>query len=97
MMIDLARRLFVGIKISKALQVELDSPALGTKHYFDGNDNNESLQIIIVGEQKYIGRYIDDGFPAADIDNVSRQLCTMVKMITHGRRIEENDVQIYSS
>lgn len=96
-MIDAAKRLFVGIKISKALQVELDSPALGTQHYFEGTRDHNSLQIITVGEHKFIGRYIDDGFPAADIGDVSRNLCTMVKMITHGRRIEENDVQIYSS
>ena len=96
-MIDSAKRLFVGIKISKALQVELDSPALGTQHHFEGTRDQNSLQIITVGEHKFIGRYIDDGFPAADIGDVSRNLCTMVKMITHGRRIEENDVQIYSS
>ena len=96
-MIDAAKRLFVGIKISKALQVELDSPALGTQHYFEGTRDQNSLQIITVGEHKFIGRDIADGFPAADIGDLSRNLCTMVKMITHGRRIEENDVQIYSS
>ena len=54
-MIDLAKRLFVGIKISKALQNELDSPAPGTKHYFEGNEHNECLQIINVGEHRIIG------------------------------------------
>ena len=63
-MIDAAKRLFVGIKISKALQHELDSPAPGTQHYFEGSDTNDFLQIISVGEQKFIGRYIKDGFPA---------------------------------
>ena len=96
-MIDAAKRLFVGIKISKALQVELDSPALGTKHYFEGTGDRDNLQIITLGEHRFIGRFIDDGFPAVDIDDVSRNLCTVVKMITRGRRIEENDVQIYSS
>jgi hypothetical protein len=96
-MIDMTKRLFVGIKISKALQVDLDSPAAGTKQYFDQSNNKDYLQIINLGEQKFIGRYIDDGFPVADIGELSRNLCIMVKMITHGRRIEENDVQIYSS
>ena len=66
-MIDAAKRLFVGIKISKALQHELDSPAPGTQHYFEGSDTNDFLQIISVGEQKFIGRYIKDGFPATSI------------------------------
>lgn len=95
-MIDIAKRLFVGIKISKALQVELDSPAPGTKQYLGESDNQDNLQIINLGEQKIIGRYIEDGFPATDIDDVSRNVCNIVKMITRGRRIEENDVQIYS-
>jgi hypothetical protein len=95
--IDLAKRLFVGIKISKALQNELDSPAPGTEHYFDRNEQNEYLQIINVGEQRIIGRYIKDGFPATDISEVSRNVGSMLKLITRGRRIEENDMQIYSS
>jgi hypothetical protein len=96
-MVDLAKRLFVGIKISKALQNELDSPAPGTQHYFEGNEQNEYLQIINMGEQRIIGRYIEDGFPAIDIGKVSRNVGSMLKLITRGRRVEENDIQIYSS
>lgn len=92
----LVRRLFVGIKISKGLQNELDSPAPGTRHYFEGNDENEYLQIVNVGEQKLIGRYVKDGFPATGIGEVSCNVGRMVKMITRGRRIEEHDIQIYS-
>lgn len=95
MTIDLARRLFVGVKISKALQNELDSPAAGTRHYFESNQN-EYLQIISVGDHRVIGRYIKDGFPAADIGEVGRDVSRIVKLITRGRRIEENDIQIYS-
>ena len=96
-MIDMAKRLFVGIKISKALQHELDSPVPGTKHYFEGSDNKDYLQIINWGEERLIGRYIRDGFPAADIEDVSRNVCSIVKLITRGRRIEEREVHIYTS
>jgi hypothetical protein len=95
-MIDAAKRLFVGIKISKSLQHELHSPAPGTQHYFEGSDTNDFLQIISVGEQKFIGRYIKDGFPATSIVDVSRNVCSILKLITRGRRIEDNDVEIYS-
>lgn len=94
---NLSKRLFVGIKISKALQNELSSPAPGTEHYFEGNEQNEYLQIIEVGEQRIIGRYIKDGCPATDIGKVSRDVGSMVKLITRGRRIEDNDIQIYCS
>jgi hypothetical protein len=89
------KRLFVGIKITKSLQDDLDSPAPGTKHYFEGN-NNEYLQIVNFGDERFIGRYLKDGFPAANIGDVSRNVCSIVKLIARGRRIEDNDVHIYS-
>jgi hypothetical protein len=89
------KRLFVGIKITKSLQDDLDSPAPGTKHYFEGN-NNEYLQIVNLGDEKFIGRYLKDGFPAANIGDVSRNVCSIVKLIARGRRIEDSDVHIYS-
>lgn len=95
-MMELAKRLFVGIKISRGLQSELDSPAPGTQHYFAENEDKDYLRIISVGEEKFIGRYIKDGFPAADIVDVSRNVCSIVKLITRGRRIEEREVHIYS-
>jgi len=91
---DAAKRLFVGIKITRALQEDLDSPAPGMKQYFDGN--NEYLQIVDLGAQKFIGRYLNDGFPVANLADVSRNVCSIVKLITRGKRIEENDVQIFS-
>ena len=94
-MLDVAKRLFVGIKISKALQNELDRPVPGTERYFQGNDHNEHLQIIELGEQRIIGRYIKDGFPATEIGEISRSVGRMVQSMTRGRRIEENDIQIY--
>ncbi len=39
------KRLFVGIKITKALQDDLANPAPGTKQYFEGT-NDDYLQII---------------------------------------------------
>jgi len=91
---DAAKRLFVGIKITRALQEDLDSPAPGMKQYFDAS--NDYLQIVDMGAEKFIGRYLKDGFPVANLVDVSRNVCSIVKLITRGKRIEENDVQIYS-
>jgi hypothetical protein len=85
----------VGLKITKALQDDLANPAPGTKQYFEGN-SDEYLQIINLGEEKFIGRYVKDGFPAANLGDVSRNVCSLVKLITRGRRIEENEVHIYA-
>ncbi|MFQ5684193.1 MAG: hypothetical protein ACE5HC_13075 [Candidatus Binatia bacterium] len=88
------KRLFVGIKISPKLQIELDHCAPGTERYFE-KDNLEYLQIVTLGEAKFIGRFLKDGFPLCDIDNVGRNVCSIVKLITRGHRIEEDAVHIY--
>jgi hypothetical protein len=95
-MIDLAKRLFVGIKISQALQIELDCAAPGTKHYFDGNGDKDYLEIVSMGEDQFVGRYIKDGFSAAGMTDASRNICSIVKLIARGRSIDERDVHIYA-
>ena len=94
-MIDIRKRLFVGIKISTELQRNLNSPAPGTDHYFKA-DNVDYLQIVSLGEEKLIGRYIKDGFPVTEIDDVGRNVCSIVRLITRGHRIGENSVHIYA-
>jgi hypothetical protein len=94
-MSEMANRLFVGIKVSKALQNDLDNPAPGVKQYYDGTNSNY-LQIVNLRDAKIIGRYVDDGFPAAHVGDVLRNVCSLVKLITRGQRIEEDEVHIYS-
>ena len=95
-MTDFAKRLFVGIKISKALQNGLDNPAPGMEHAFEGNENNNSLQIINVGEHRFIGTYVEDGCSASAVGDAGRSICSLVKLITRGGRIDEDGVEIYS-
>ena len=93
-MLDVGHRLFVGIKLSTKLQDGLNCPAPGTERYFQAG-NVDYLHIITMGDEKLIGRYVKDGFPAEDMENVSRNVCSIVKLITRGHLIEENSVHIY--
>ncbi|HEX9661106.1 MAG TPA: hypothetical protein VGB27_02380 [Candidatus Binatia bacterium] len=95
-MTEAGKRLFVGIKVSSALQNELNSPAPGTEYYFQ-NNNADYLQVVNLGDDKLIGRYVKDGYPVAAIGDVSRNVCSIIKLITRGRRIEEREVHIYTS
>jgi hypothetical protein len=95
-MAEVGKRLFIGVKISSALQNEINSPAPGTERYFEEN-NADYLQIINLGQDKLIGRYVEDGYPAVAIGDVSRNVCSILKLITRGRRIDEKEVHIYSS
>jgi hypothetical protein len=94
-MSESANRLFVGIKITKALQADLDSPAPGMQHYFDGN-SKDYLEIVNLREERFIGRYLADGFPVANLADVTRNVRSIVSLITRGHRIEEDAVHIYS-
>ncbi len=94
-MVEVDKQLFIGIKISPKLQSELDNCAPGTEHYFK-EDKPESLQIVSLGAEKLIGRFLQDGFPVSDIDNVSRNVCSIVKLITRGQRIAEDSVHIFA-
>ena len=94
-MYEVDKRLFVGIKISSNLQVGLDHCAPGTEHYLK-EDKPEALQIVTLGGEKLIGRFLRDGFPVSDIDNVSRNVRSVVTLITQGRRIAEDSIQIYA-
>ncbi|MSP38526.1 MAG: hypothetical protein EXR70_08555 [Deltaproteobacteria bacterium] len=94
-MSESASRLFVGIKITKALQADLDSPPPGMQHYFDGN-NKDFLEIVNLREDRIIGRYLADGFPVANLADVTRNVRSIVSLITRGHRIDEDAVHIYS-
>jgi hypothetical protein len=93
-MTDTERRLFVGIKISTKLQNGLDSPAPGTERYFKP-DNKDYLQVVNSGEEKLIGRFLKDGFPVDEIENVSRNVRSIVRLITNGQRLDDDAVHIY--
>ena len=94
-MTEVDKRLFVGIKISTKLQRELDNCARVSEHFFK-EDKPESLQIVTLREDKLIGRFLRDGFPVSDIDNVSRNVRSIVSLITQGYRLAEDSVRIYA-
>jgi hypothetical protein len=94
-MVGIEKRLFIGIKVSPKLQRELDNCPRGMERYFKEN-TPESLEIVTLGEEKIIGRFLRDGFPVSEIDNVSRNVCSIITIITQGHRLSEDSVRIYT-
>ena len=92
---QMAKQLFVGIKVSRALQTELDSPAPGTKHYLEpGTPGN--LEIVTMGDDKIIGRYVENGIRADEVGTLGRNVCSLVRIVARGYRIEEESVLVYT-
>ncbi len=92
---EVERRLFMGIKITSKLHGELDHCVPGTECYFK-EDTPEYLQFLTLGEEKFIGRFLRDGFPVSEIDNVTRNVRSLVTLITRGHPIAEDSVHIYA-
>ena len=88
-------RLFVGITISPKLQRELDNCDRKAERSFTENQP-ESLQIVTLGEKKLIGRFLRDGFPVRDLDNVSRNVRSLVTRMTRGFRVTEEAIHLYA-
>ena len=93
-MLEGDKRFFVGVKISRQLQTQLDSPAPGTERYFK-EDNGEYLEIVTFGEDKFIGRFLQNGFPVGHIGDVSRNVRSIVNLITRSHSVDEGSVHIY--
>jgi hypothetical protein len=93
-MLETDKRLFVGVKISSKLQHGLDSPNPGTDHYFK-EENADYLQILIQNDEKLIGRFLKDGFPVGDLDDVSRNVRSIIRLIAGDHRLDEDSVLLY--
>lgn len=92
---ETTKHLFIGIKVSRALQTELDSPAPGTKHYLEPG-SPDYLEFVTMGDHKIIGRYLEDGFRADQVVTLGRNVCSIVRRVAGGYRIEEESVLIYA-
>jgi len=92
---DVDKRLFVGIKISPALQKELEKCPRDAERYFKEH-NPESLEIMTLGAERFIGRFLQDGFPVSNIENVSRNVRSIITLITQGHRLTEDAIRIYA-
>ena len=88
------KQIFVGMKVSKQLQNGLDRPAPGTDRYFK-EGNPDYLHVIDLGEEKLIGRFLNDGFPVHELDNVARNIRSIVRLITGGQRLDQDSVHLY--
>jgi hypothetical protein len=87
--------LFIGIKVSSALRTELDRPAPGTEHYLEPGIP-DYLEFVMKGDDKIIGRYMEEGCTADEVGILGRNVCRIVRLVTHGHRVEEESVLIYA-
>ena len=88
MRIELERKLFVGIRIDNKMRDQLKNCAPRDKQYIDGSDPNYLVQIRAV-EDSFIGKTADPGMPAVNMDDLKRNILSILNRVAPGRHRED--------
>lgn len=88
MRIDNERKLFVCIRIDNKMRDQLAQAPARDKVYFDGTDPRYLTTLRTV-EDSFIGKIVDGGTPAASMDDLKRNLLSILTRVAPGRHRED--------
>lgn len=94
MRIEPERKLFVGLKIDNKLRDALAHAPHRDRAFFDGTDPRYLCEIRAV-EDTYLGKVVDAALPVTQIDDVKRNVLSILHRLSTGRR-SEDDVKIFA-
>ena len=94
MRIDSDRKLFVCLRIDNKMRDQLAQAPARDKVYFDGSDPRY-LTTMRSGEDNFIGKIIDAGTSAASMDDLKRNLLSILTRVAPGRH-RDNAVKVFS-
>ncbi len=85
---------FVGVKITSALQRELDQCSSAHTRYFDRSEP-QSLQIVTIDGAEIIGRAVEQGAPVDSLEDVARNIRSILLVIRPQYTIGESKIKVY--
>ncbi len=88
MRIESERKLFVGIRVDNKMRDQLEHCPPRDKLYFDGSDSRY-LVVLRAVEDSFIGKLVDAGTPAATMDDLKRNILSILTHIAPGRHRED--------
>ena len=88
MRIETDRKLFVCLRVDNKMRDQLAQAPARDKVYFDGSDPRYLTTMRTV-EDTYIGKIIDGGTPAASMDDLKRNLLSILTRVAPGRHRED--------
>ena len=94
MRIELERKLFVGLKIDNKLRDALAHAPHRDRAFFDGSDPRYLCEMRAI-EDSYLGKVIDAALPINSIEDVKRNVLSILHRISTGRR-GEDDIKIFA-
>ncbi|MSP61458.1 MAG: hypothetical protein EXR72_14145 [Myxococcales bacterium] len=97
MRIELQRKFFVGVKVDNKLRDALEHCPTRDKLYVDGSDPRY-LRVIRTDStegESYLGKVLEGGATATSMDDLKRNVLSILTRISSGRR-SEDDVKIFA-
>ncbi len=94
MNLDKAGKLFFGCKIDSKLRDALANAKPSARHYFEGT---EFLQICHVSDdERWIGKVISGGLNATEVEDIQRNVVSILRRIATDIRISASAVKIFA-
>lgn len=94
MKLDKSCALFFATKIDSKLREALSQCKPGDRKYFeDGND--EFLRVLEVEEEKWIGKVVKGGSPVTEVDDIQRNIVSIIRRIAPNARVPASSVKIF--
>lgn len=97
MRVDTDRQLFVGIKIDGRMREQLERCPARDRVYFEATDGQYRYLAVLRGkaEDSYLGKLLPPGSPLGQLDDVLRNVWSILNRICPGRR-DQGEVKLYS-
>ena len=95
MRIEAERKLFVGIRVDNKMRDQLANCPQRDKMYFDGSDPRY-LQVLRAVEDSYIGKLVDPGSPASSMEDLKRNILSILTRIAPGRH-RDDSVKVFAA
>ncbi len=95
MILDKACQLFFGCKIDSKLREGLAQAKPGDRRYFEDPDS-EFLRIVTVAEEKWIGKVVKGGIPSNGVEDVQRNVSSILRRIAPNVRISPASIKIFA-
>jgi hypothetical protein len=94
MKIDKTSALFFGTRIDSKLREGLALSKPGDKKYFDGS-SEDFLRVIEMPDEKWIGKVIRGGPSVTEVDDIQRNVLSILRRVAPNARIPASQVKIF--
>lgn len=94
MRVDTIRKLFAGVRIDGRMREQLDKCPQRDRVFFESPEG-KYLTVLRGGDDTYLGKVIDPAAPLNGIEDVRRNVWSIIQRICPGRR-DESEVKLYA-